>query len=210
MRIHRIDTGKVRVKVNQIRKSSGRTPKMLKVLFGNDWSAWLPIFAWAIEHDEGVIVVDTGETHKTNDRGYLPLWHPYYALAVDFDVKQEDEIGPQLLKLGIDPLKDVKKVIMTHMHTDHAGGLYHFHNSEIIIEKNEYKAALGVTGMLAGYLPHRWPKWLNPTLISVPKDPYFNFSQSMAVTTDKKVMIVSTPGHVVNHISIIVEREDVK
>lgn len=182
---------------------------MLKVLFDKNWSEWLPIYAWAIEHDEGVIVVDTGETHKTNISGYLPKWHPFYSLAVEFDVKQEDEIGPQLLKLGIDPANDVKKVIMTHMHTDHAGGLEHFPNSEIIIEKNEFEAASGVSGILAGYLPHRWPKWLSPTLITLPNDPYFSFRLSMAVTADKKVMIVSTPGHVANHLSIIVEMEEI-
>ncbi|KPJ96409.1 MAG: hypothetical protein AMJ53_00715 [Gammaproteobacteria bacterium SG8_11] len=210
MKIHRIETGKVRVKENQLKKSGGMTPKMLKVLFGQDWSEWLPIYAWVIEHAEGVIVIDTGETHKTNNTGYLPRWHPYYSLAVKFDVKQDDEIGLQLLKMGIDPVKDVKKVIMTHMHTDHAGGLYHFPNSEIIIDKNEYKAASGVTGILAGYLPHRWPKWLNPTLITLPNVPYFSFLQSMAVTADKKVMIVGTPGHVAGHISVIAEMEDVQ
>jgi glyoxylase-like metal-dependent hydrolase (beta-lactamase superfamily II) len=154
-------------------------------------------------------VVDTGETHKTNNRGYLPLWHPYYSLAVEFDVKPEDEIGPQLLEIGIDPVKDVKKVIMTHMHTDHAGGLYHFPNSEIIIEKNEYRSASGVTGILAGYLPHRWPTWLTPTLITVPDNPYFSFRQSMAITSDKKVMVVGTSGHVANHLSVIVEIEGI-
>jgi len=205
MKIHRIETGKVRVKENQIKRTKGMVPPMLNVLFGKNWSEWIPIYAWAIEHSEGVIVVDTGETHKTNINGYLPKWHPYYALAVEFDVKEEDEMGPQLAKLGIHPHKDVSKVIMTHMHTDHAGGLNHFPNSEIIIEKNEYKAALGLTGILAGYLPHRWPKWLNPTLITLPNNPFYSFNQCMPVTEDEKVRIVSTPGHVANHISVIVE-----
>ncbi len=208
MKIHRIETGKVRIKKNQISKQKGLIPQMLKVLFGKKWADWVPIYAWVIDHPEGIIVVDTGETSRTGQQGYLPKWHPYYTLAVTFDVKPENEIGPQLVQLGIDPSKDVKKVIMTHMHTDHAGGLHHFRNSEIIIDKNEYKAASGLTGILAGYLPHRWPKWLNPTLITLPNDPYFSFSKSMAVTADRKVMIVSTPGHVANHLSVIVEIDD--
>lgn len=205
MKLHRIETGKVRIKKNQISKQKGLAPQMLKVLFGKEWAEWVPIYAWVIERPEGIIVVDTGETSKTGISGYLPKWHPYYALAVQFDVKPENEIGPQLMQLGIDPVKDVTKVIMTHMHTDHAGGLHHFRNSEILIEKNEYRAASGFTGLMAGYLPHRWPKWLNPILFTVPNDPYFSFSQSMAVTTDRKVVIVSTPGHVANHLSVIVE-----
>ncbi len=210
MKLHRIETGKVRIKSNQISKPGGLGPQMLQVLFGKDWSEWLPIYAWAIEHKEGVIVVDTGETHKTGIPGYLPRWHPYYSLAVQFDVKPEDEIGPKLRQIGIDPVKDVKKVIMTHMHTDHAGGLYHFPNSEILIETHEYSAASGLSGKLAGYLPHRWPAWLEPTLISIPKNPYYGFSHSMAATLDQKIMIVSTPGHVANHISVIAEIDGIQ
>ena len=205
MEILKIQTGKVRIKENQISKSKGYVPQMLKVLFGKKWADWTPIYAWVIDHEEGIIVVDTGETYKTSIKGYLPKWHPYYALAVEFDVKPEDEIGPQLLKMGINPEKDVKKVIMTHLHTDHAGGLHHFPNSEIIIDKNEFKDASGLKGMLAGYLPHRWPKWLKPTLIDLPNDRYFTFSKSMPVTKDGKVIIVATPGHVANHISVIAE-----
>lgn len=205
MKIYRIETGKVRIKENQIKRTKGIIPPMLNILFGKKWAEWVPIYAWIIDHKDGVIVVDTGETHKTSVRGYLPKWHPYYALAVDFDVKPEDEIGPQLLKMGIDPDKDVEKVIMTHMHTDHAGGLHHFPNSEILIDKNEFKSASGLKGMLAGYLPHRWPKWLKPTLIDLPSDRYFTFNRSMPVTKDGKVRIVSTPGHVANHISVIAE-----
>ncbi|MCK0180605.1 N-acyl homoserine lactonase family protein [Flavobacteriaceae bacterium S0862] len=209
MNIHRIETGRVRIKENQIKRTKGIIPPMLNILFGKKWAEWVPIYAWVIDHKEGVIVVDTGETHKTSIRGYLPKWHPYYAFAVDFDVKPEDEIGPQLLKMGINPDKDVEKVIMTHMHTDHAGGLHHFPNSEILIDKNEFKNASGLKGLLAGYLPHRWPKWLKPTLIDLPNDRYFTFNRSMPITKDGKVMIVATPGHVANHISVIAEVDGV-
>ena len=138
-----------------------------------------------------------------------PKWHPYYAFAVDFDIKPEDEIGPKLLKLGINPEKDVSKVILTHLHTDHAGGLHHFPNSEILIERDEFKAASGISGIVAGYLPHRWPKWLNPKLITLSDSSYKGFSRCLAVTNDKKVMIVGTPGHVRNHISVIVETDGI-
>ncbi len=182
---------------------------MAKVLFSKKWADWVPIYAWVIEHEEGIIVVDTGETYKTSLKGYLPKGHPYYALAVDFDVKPEDEIGPQLLKMGIDPKKDVDKVVLTHLHTDHAGGLHHFPNADILIERNEYKKASGLKGILAGYLPHRWPKWLQPTLIDLPESPYSSFDRSLSVTKDGKVIIVATPGHVANHISVIVEMDEV-
>ena len=169
MRIHRLSTGRVKVKKNQISRAKGVGPKLTRVFFDTHWSDWLPIHAWIIEHDEGIWVVDTGETHRTGVKGYLPRWHPYYAMAVRFDVKPEEEIGPQLSRMGIDPAHDVQKVIMTHLHTDHAGGMHHFPNAEFIINKNEFQTASGWTGIMAGYLPHRWPKWLSPTMIE-PED----------------------------------------
>lgn len=208
MEIYRIETGKVRIKKNQLIKSSSMAPKLAKILLDKNWSEWLPIYAWVIDHPEGIIVVDTGETAKTQNRGYLPNWHPYYALAVEFKVEPEDEIGPQLRKMGIDPNHDVSKVILTHLHTDHAGGLHHFPNSEIIIDKNEYNAAQGFTGKLAGYLPHRWPTWLSPNLITLPAVLHEGFTHSQPVTQDRKIILVSTPGHTANHLSVIAEKED--
>src|ERR1044072_222340 len=130
MKIHAIQTGKVEVKKNQVMGKGPKALRLLNVLFGADWVKPIPIYAWVIEHEEGVIVVDTGETARTSEPGYFPRWQPYYKLAVRFRVKPEDEIGVQLKQMGINS-KDVTKVILTHMHTDHAGGLHDFPNSII-------------------------------------------------------------------------------
>jgi N-acyl homoserine lactone hydrolase len=46
---------------------------MLRILTDRNWTEWLPTFAWAIEHDEGVIVVDTGQAaHLLLEHG--PPW----------------------------------------------------------------------------------------------------------------------------------------
>jgi len=60
--------------------------RIAHMLFDDEWSDWLPIYAWAIEHDEGVIVVDTGETSRVHEQGYHPSWHPFYRRAVRFAV----------------------------------------------------------------------------------------------------------------------------
>jgi glyoxylase-like metal-dependent hydrolase (beta-lactamase superfamily II) len=187
--------------------SKGISPKLMKIFGDKHWSEWLPINAWVVEHPEGVIVVDTGDTYLTGVKGYLPKWHPYYAFAVDFAINPNEDIGPQLRKINIDPEKDVSKVILTHLHTDHAGGMHHFPNAEFLINKDEYNIASGVSGILAGYLPHRWPKWINPTLIKLPEQPFGPFSKSMNITTDGKIRLISTPGHVANHMSVVIENE---
>lgn len=209
IKIHAIQTGIVQIKQAQIDGAASQLSAMSKMFLGNDWSDWLPIYAWLIEHSHGPIVVDTGETAKTGEKGYLPRFHPYYSRAVRFNVKPEDEVGPQLAKLGVDPAS-VKTVIMTHLHTDHAGGLYHFPNAKIYVDPIELKATSGFGGKVNGYLTHRWPEWFEPQLIQFNDGPLGPFPQSFQVTADGAVSVVPTYGHSPGHVSVIVQTPEMK
>ncbi len=202
-KIHAIQTGTVRVKESQ-RIGRGRGPmRQVNILLDRSWSEPLPILAWVIETADGVIVVDTGETAETKEPGYFPRWHPYFPLAVRLDVEPEQEIGPQLLKLGIRP-QDVRTVVMTHLHTDHAGGLRHFPNSKILVTAEELRLASGFAGRVRGYLPNRWPDWFARTPIAFNAAPFRGFDRVHHPTSDGNVVIVPTPGHTQGHASVIV------
>jgi glyoxylase-like metal-dependent hydrolase (beta-lactamase superfamily II) len=124
------------------------------------------------------------------------------------DIKPHEEIGPQLKEMGIGR-KDVKKVILTHFHTDHTGGLHHFPHSEIYVSGKDYKLATGVTGRLLGYLPHRWPGWFRPIAVPFNRENIGPFEQSYRITRSGDVFVIPTPGHTPNHISVIVRSEDI-
>lgn len=209
MKIHAVQTGTVRVKASQPVGRGHGSMRQVNILLDRTWTEWLPIYAWAVETDEGVIVVDTGETARTSEPGYFPRWHPYYRLAVRFDVTPEQEIGPQLLRIGIRP-DDVRTVILTHLHTDHAGGLHHFPRSEILVTDEEMRLAKGLVGRLRGYLPYRWPDWFAPRSIAFAPEPFGPFDRSQRVTSDGSVVIVPTPGHTPGHVSVVVVDGDVR
>ena len=172
------------------------------------WTEWLPIFAWVIDHPEGIVAVDTGETARTSDPAYFPKWHPYHRGSVRMNVKPEEEIGPQLKSMGIGN-KDVKLVVLTHLHTDHAGGLHHFPDSRILVSGREYKLAKGFAGKIRGYVPHRWPKWFDPAPIGFQHKSLGPFDQTCKVTDVGDVVIVPTPGHTPGHVSVVVKSDDV-
>jgi N-acyl homoserine lactone hydrolase len=80
MRIHAIQTGTVAIRRRQRVGAAGRL-RVLKTLTDNEWTEPLPILAWLIEHPEGLILVDTGETARATEPGYFPSWHPYLCEA---------------------------------------------------------------------------------------------------------------------------------
>jgi len=209
MKIHAIQTGTVLIKKNQVIGKGAGAFRLVNVLFGREWvKPPVPIYVWVIEHKEGVIVVDTGETARTAEAGYFPRWQPYYNLAVRFQVKAEDEVGAQLKQMGIGS-KDVTKVILTHMHTDHAGRLHDFPDSVIHVNMPEYKRTRGFRGQIDGYLPHRFPKWFSPQPIEFDGGVFGSFDKSWNVTTKGDVKVVPTQGHTPAHVSVIVTLEDV-
>jgi len=208
MNIHAIQTGTVRIKKNQVVGKGPRALRLVNVLLGRDWVEPVPIYAWVIEHNEGVTVVDTGDTSRTSEPGYFPRWHPYYNLAVRFDVKPEQEVGVQLKRIGIGR-KDVKKVILTHMHTDHAGGLHHFPESQIYVNMPEYQRYLGFSGQINGYLPQRAPAWFSPNAIIFDHKGPEPFQKAWNITSSGDLKVVTTHGHTPAHVSVIASSEDV-
>jgi N-acyl homoserine lactone hydrolase len=207
MKIHAIQTGTVAIKTKWREGVGHGRRRLVNTLLDREWTEPLPIYAFAIEHPEGVIVVDTGETARVSKPGYFPRWQPFFRLAVREQVQPEQEIGPQLKQLGILP-SDVRRVVMTHLHTDHAGGLHHFPDNEILVSRAELAYAAGMRGRLRGYPNKRWPAWFDPTLVDLPAVRLGPFPASMALTNEGDVTLVPVPGHSPGQLAVVVEEGD--
>jgi glyoxylase-like metal-dependent hydrolase (beta-lactamase superfamily II) len=204
MRIHAIETGRVRIKQAQIEGRGHGTWRQLQPMVSSEWADWSPVYAWAIEHPQGVIVVDTGAAAHLKS---LPRWHPYFQFAVRFDIEPEQEVGPQLRGLGIGA-RDVKTVVLTHLHIDHDGGLAHFPHSRILASAGEIARASGIGGAVLGYLPKRWPQWFAPEPLAWQPAAQGPFASSAPISAAGDVIAVPTPGHTPNHLSVVVRDGD--
>ena len=204
LRIHVVQTGRVRIKATQIVGRGHGLRRRVAPLVDPEWSDWLPVNAYAIEHRDGLILVDTGSSagHKS-----LPRWHPYFRSCLRFDVEPEEEAGPQLKALGVAAV-DVKRVVLTHLHLDHDGGLSHFPSSEILVSPGELERGTGIRGRLLGYLPQRRPDHFDPKPLVLDDGAYGPFSRSKRLTADGAIVAVATPGHTRDHLSVIVEDGD--
>ena len=204
VRVHAIQTGTVSIKELQ-RDGGGRRRRSFPRLFmDRRWTEPVPILAWLIEHPEGPIVVDTGETARVADRGYFTPWNPYFRLGLREWVAPEQEIGPQLRALGFSP-DDVRRVVLTHFHTDHAGGLAHFADREIVASRTDYRYSRGLLGKARGFLPQHWPQGFAPTLTDFADAPFGPFPASTTLTAAGDVHLVPTPGHTPGHLSVVID-----
>lgn len=208
MKIHAISTGKVKITQSWRVARKGDLMRLAHTLFDRRFTDWLPIYCYVVEHPEGLILIDTGIPANANDPIWFPPWMRLVQRAAYFDrLTPEEEIGPQLQKRGIS-IKDVRWVVLTHLHQDHDGGLQHFPQAEILVARAEWEAAIGFKGRLGGYLNHRWPKWLSPRLIEFENSTYGAFTHCHQLTRHGDVYLVPTPGHSAGHLAVLVQEEE--
>jgi N-acyl homoserine lactone hydrolase len=209
--VRAIQTGSIRIRQAHLAGRMDRPEwrRRLAILLDRSWSGLLPIYTYLIEHDDGLLLFDSGETARVTNPGFTPWWHPYFRWAVDIHVSPQDEVGPRLRAIGVDPNRDLNHLVLSHLHHDHADGLSHFEGTQIVVSEENWQASRGLPGMLAGALPGRWPTWFAPQRIKMVGPPAGPFSHTHPMSRDGRIFAVPTPGHMPGHLSLVVRADDV-
>jgi glyoxylase-like metal-dependent hydrolase (beta-lactamase superfamily II) len=206
VKVHVLETGTVTIRERQLHPASGPL-RRARMLADTRWAPPVPMRAWLIEHPEGLILVDTGETSRAGKPGYWPRASLYYRRCIRPSVGPDEEVGPRLRELGVSP-DDVRWVVLTHLHTDHAGGLSYFPRSEIVVSRAEHAFARSARGrFVEGYLPQHWPRWFRPRLVQLDA-PWGPFAASLPLTAAGDVHLVATGGHSAGHLAVAVEEAE--
>jgi len=150
----------------------------------------IPVTAYLIEHPKGKVLIDTGfhKNVRTQPIKELTLLHFMVNRPLQSRGQAVDE---QLLAMGIRP-EDLDYVILTHMHTDHAGGGRQFAKAKnILVSAAELNYA---RQNKLEYVNKMWDG-LNLQTFQFKPSEYGPVKKSYDLFGDGSVILVYLPGH---------------
>lgn len=98
----------------------------------------VPVYSILIDHSDGMILFDTG-CHP-DSMGPKGRWPDSLQNETPWTASESEHLWNQLDQLNIRPA-DIRYVVASHLHCDHAGNLAMFPNATIIVHQNELQAA---------------------------------------------------------------------
>lgn len=166
----------------------------------------IPILAYVVEHDGGHTVIDTGAASSVAERLRRS---PLKRRINQMHVEPNEELGPRMRALGLRP-EDVRRVILTHLHVDHAGGIAHLPNADVLVHRPEWEGRGGKLAYEWAVQQEEgaWPEAVEPSLYDLSAEPYGPFERSLPLTDRGDVTILPFPGHTAGHVAVAVRTDD--
>lgn len=205
-----VSTGTVAIRPQHI--ATDGSPALWWALTERQWSQPLPISVYVIEHQDGLVLFDTGQRPDSlTDPDYFPRG----PLRLLYRRLGRAEIGPdqtltqQMARIGYD-IGDVRTAVISHLHHDHAGGLAELRHAEIVVAADEWKSMQDPMPATRGIFPRhidlpgiRWRK-VTP---EPAQDPSLSpFEAAHDLLGDASLMLLPTPGHTPGSLSLLVRR----
>jgi N-acyl homoserine lactone hydrolase len=166
----------------------------------------IPIVSFLVEHPgAGPVLIDTG----LHPSCAIDLKQNFGRVAsMAFRGVKVDEQGvarDRLIARGIEP-RDVKLIVMTHLHVDHASGMSEFPNATFVFTKREWEAATDSRNWQHGYHTRQFDHGFDYRTLDfedADTDSYATFGRSFDLLGDGSIRAVYTPGHTHGHMSVV-------
>lgn len=159
-----------------------------------------------IEASDGLVLVDTGfGIGDVENPGRLGL---LFRLMVLPQLERGQTAAAQLREMGHQP-GDVRRIIITHLDADHAGGLAEFPDAEVHLFAPEHTAATrpGLRERVR-YIGEQWahgPRWVTH---EVEGDEWLGFESIRVLDTEPEVLLIPLVGHSRGHSGVAIRRDE--
>ncbi len=205
--VHAFSTGWAEVHAEH--RYGSAMPRLWWALTSQSWIR-IPINAYAIAHRDGLVLFDTGmDPAIATDPDYVSsaIGRFFLRRLFRFQIGPGDALNRKLGDLGFAP-SDVVKVVVSHLHWDHIGGIAHVPQADLLVSTREWRQLSSPhperEWLFREHIELKGAKWrridFSPT-----DDPLFApFGGCYDVMGDGSMAVVPTPGHTPGSMSLLV------
>ena len=211
VRLYRIDSGEIALRVMRPRRPRRGPAKLARTLLGSlaRPAQWHPVPAFLVEHPHaGPFLIDTGYDPSV-------AVDPAHTLGFLFGrVLMRHRCAPQTVReqvagCGVAPA-DVRMVVMTHLHLDHVSGGGEWPDAEFVVDRVELAAAFAQRGP-GPYVPSHLRsirRWREIDYRGPGAARFESFGRTFDLFGDGSVRLISSPGHSPGHQSVLLRLAD--
>ena len=207
VRVHPILTGEMHAPPAHTDRPEGRLAgaRIAAHMVGRraGWN-WLPVPAFLVEHPTaGALLIDTG-LHPVCERDVAANMGRAAKLLYEVRMEHDQALRFALPARGVQP-GEIRLVILTHMHVDHASAVSEFPNATFVVDRREWEAA-GAGGARQGYHHRQFDHafdWRTVDYGSGEVQSFAGFGRTLDLLGDGSVRLISTPGHTPGHQSVV-------
>ena len=163
----------------------------------------IPVSAFLITHPAGNVLFDTGMDPVTITDPDV-IWGPVLDQITPV-MKEDNHILKQLEVIGFCP-DDIRYVILSHLHSDHAGAIRFFPTSEFVLQRAELETAMPDSVSLFYPEPYRGARMDGTLAESVGAVRLID--GELDLFGDGRIRMLFTPGHVPGHQSLLVHLDN--
>lgn len=205
-KVHCFSTGSA--EQHREHRFGSRLPKTVWALLSRSWVG-APINVFVVEHRDSLILFDAGLDPAISDTDYISsaLGRFFLRRVFRFSIGANDALAQNLERLGL-ASGDVSKVVFSHLHFDHIGGVGEVPKAQLLVSTREWQQLS---------MPHPERDWILREHIELPgarwvqvdfsatDDPALSpFGVAHDLLGDRSLVLLPTPGHTPGSMSMLV------